>query len=106
MRSRFASSWKSLGLALGLALALGATRVEAEARIDLNAASVEELETLPGIGPSRARAIVEWRADGAFVEVEDLADVPGVGEALVDRLRDRIVVGRAPTGGTSGQARP
>lgn len=93
-------------MAAGVVLAFGASGVRAETRIDLNAASAEELETLPGIGPSRARAIVEWRADGAFVEVDDLADVPGVGDALVDRLRDRIVVGRAPTQGAPDPSRP
>jgi competence protein ComEA len=62
--------------------------------VDLNRASLKELEALPGIGPARASAIVRWRGEhGSFRTVDDLLDVPGIGPATLERLRARVVVG-------------
>jgi competence protein ComEA len=64
------------------------------ARVNLNRASAEELETLPGIGPARARAIIRWREEhGRFRKVEDVLGVPGVGPATLERLRPLVRVG-------------
>ncbi len=64
-----------------------------DGRLDLNRALQEELETLPGIGPAKASAIVEHReANGPFAEPGDLREVPGIGEATFQRLADRVVV--------------
>jgi len=61
--------------------------------IDINRATVEELDTLPGIGPSIASAIVEHRErSGPFASVEDLLDVPGIGDAKLAQLRDLVTV--------------
>jgi competence protein ComEA len=61
--------------------------------LDLNAASAEELEALPGVGPSIAAAIVEHRErHGPFRSVEDLLDVPGIGPARLEELRDLVTV--------------
>jgi competence protein ComEA len=61
--------------------------------VDLNRAGVEELESLPGIGPARAHAIVEHReAHGPFAEPGDLRAVPGIGEATFQRLADLVTV--------------
>jgi competence protein ComEA len=61
--------------------------------VDVNAAGVEELDGLPGIGPALAARIVEWRArNGRFRSVEALAEVPGIGPATVERLRPRVRV--------------
>jgi len=63
--------------------------------VDLNLAGPEELARLPGIGPSRAGAIVAWRARyGPFRGVEDLVRVPGIGPKTVEGLRGRVGVGR------------
>jgi len=63
-------------------------------RLNLNRASLEELEALPGIGPTRARAIARWRREqGAFEAVEDLLEVPGIGPATLEQLRPLVVVG-------------
>lgn len=63
--------------------------------VDINAAGTEELARLPGIGSSRAGAIVAWRArHGRFRAIEELARVPGVGPKTVEGLRGRVVVGR------------
>jgi competence protein ComEA len=59
--------------------------------IDLNAATVEQLDTLPGVGPVTAAAIVAWRdAHGSFTSVEQLGDVDGIGPARLDKLRDLV----------------
>ncbi len=64
------------------------------ARLNLNDASLEELETLPGIGPARARAILRWREErGFFRELEELLEVPGIGPATIERLRPLAGVG-------------
>ncbi len=59
--------------------------------IDLNTASVAELEGLSGVGPVLASKIVTYRAtNGPFDVVEDLLDVPGIGEAKLAGMRDDI----------------
>jgi competence protein ComEA len=69
------------------------TAPEPPAAVNLNVASVAELEKLPGIGPSIARRIVEYRdRHGPFVSVDSLSDVWGIGPRLVDRLRDLVIV--------------
>jgi competence protein ComEA len=81
-----------------LCSAIAATAVaagNAPARVDVNAASAAELEQLPGIGPSLARAIVEHRTHAPFKRPEDLRDVKGVGDRLYERLKDQITVGDA-----------
>ncbi|MGE2723905.1 ComEA family DNA-binding protein [Mycolicibacterium pulveris] len=61
--------------------------------VDLNTATVEQLDTLPGIGPVTASAIVAWRdANGPFSSVEQLGDVDGIGPARLEKLRDRVRV--------------
>jgi competence ComEA-like helix-hairpin-helix protein len=67
--------------------------VDAPPRVNLNSASVSELDGLPGIGPARAAAILQEReARGPFASVEALSRVPGLGPAAIARLRDRVVV--------------
>jgi competence protein ComEA len=61
--------------------------------VDLNTATVEQLDTLPGVGPVTAAAIVAWRdANGRFTSVDQLADVDGIGPARLDKLRDLVHV--------------
>lgn len=61
--------------------------------IDLNTATVEELVTLPRIGPALAQRIIEYRdAHGGFQSIEELLKVRGIGEATLERLRDRVTV--------------
>ncbi|PRC49968.1 hypothetical protein C6A85_71980, partial [Mycobacterium sp. ITM-2017-0098] len=61
--------------------------------IDLNAATVEQLDTLPGIGPVTAAAIIAWRdANGPFTSIDQLGDVDGIGPARLDKLRDLVRV--------------
>jgi comEA protein len=64
--------------------------------IDINAASVQELDELPGIGPAIAGRIVEYREkNGPFSKIEDLMEVRGIGEKKFLNLRDRVTVAAA-----------
>ncbi|ETB30642.1 membrane protein, partial [Mycobacterium avium subsp. hominissuis 10-4249] len=61
--------------------------------VDLNTATVQELDALPGVGPVTAAAIVAWRqANGRFTSVEQLADVEGIGPARLEKLRALVRV--------------
>ncbi len=61
--------------------------------IDLNAATLTELDTLPGVGPATAQAILDERERrGGFGSVEELLDVRGIGEAKLAALRDLVRV--------------
>jgi competence protein ComEA len=61
--------------------------------VDLNTATVEQLDTLPGVGPVTAAAIVAWRqANGRFGSVDQLADVDGIGPARLEKLRPLVTV--------------
>ena len=61
--------------------------------INLNSATSAQLDTLPGVGPSTAKAIISYRnRKGPFGKVEDLLNVPGIGPAKVAALRDQVTV--------------
>lgn len=63
-------------------------------RININTATVEELDTLPRIGPSTAQAIVDYRTqNGPFKTVQDIMKVPGIGPATYDLIKNLITVG-------------
>ncbi len=67
--------------------------VSSTAPVNLNTADPEALETLPGIGPSIAAAIVRYRQEnGFFSRVEGLLDVPGIGEAKLEQLSSLVSV--------------
>jgi len=67
---------------------------QAAESLDLNVADVTALDSLPGVGPSRARAIVRYReTNGPFHAVQELARVPGFGPAALGRLQGRVRVG-------------
>ncbi|MDH3628831.1 MAG: helix-hairpin-helix domain-containing protein [Acidobacteriota bacterium] len=62
----------------------------------LNQATVEQLQTLPGVGPSIARRIVEFRDQhGAFERLEDLMRVKGVGEKTFLKLKPHLKLGKS-----------
>ncbi|HEX5142388.1 MAG TPA: ComEA family DNA-binding protein [Mycobacterium sp.] len=61
--------------------------------LDLNAATAEQLDALPGVGPVTAAAIVAWRdKNGRFRSVDQLGDVDGIGPARLEKLRDLVRV--------------
>lgn len=78
---------------LAVALAAGAEAPPAAAVVNVNTATVEELVRLPGIGESKARAILDYRKErGAFRSVEQLREVKGIGDAALERIRSQVVV--------------
>jgi len=61
--------------------------------MNLNTATVTDLDSLPRIGPATAQKIVDWRtAHGRFTSVDDLLSVAGIGQKTVDGLRDLVTV--------------
>jgi competence protein ComEA len=61
--------------------------------VDLNSATAEQLDSLPGVGPATAAAIISYRDQhGPFRSVEGLLDVRGIGDAKLGSLRDLVTV--------------
>ena len=60
--------------------------------VNLNTATAAELDTLPGIGPALADAIMHARAEQPFATVDDLRRVRGIGDARFEQLRDLVTV--------------
>ncbi|MGH4009603.1 MAG: helix-hairpin-helix domain-containing protein [Pseudonocardiaceae bacterium] len=62
-------------------------------KVDLNAATMEQLDVLPGVGPVTAQRILDWRAaHGRFTSVDQLREVDGIGPARLARLKDLVRV--------------
>lgn len=80
----------TLLLCISLGVSSGVLAQEV-APINVNTADAELLAELPGVGPSRADAIIEEReTNGAFDSAADLERVSGIGPATVDRMRDQV----------------
>ncbi len=61
--------------------------------ININTATKEELETISGIGSSKADAIISYREEnGEFSSIEDIKNVPGIGESLYEKIKDYITI--------------
>lgn len=60
-------------------------------KVNINKAEASELETLPGIGPSKSQAIIEYRnTNGKFNSIEDIRSISGIGEKTFEKLKDKI----------------
>ena len=82
---------------LSLALALALCSFAATAAVNLNTATMEELVALPGIGPSKAQAILDYRnKNGAFKSIEELKDVKGIGAKRYEKIKGELTVVSAP----------
>lgn len=67
------------------------------AAVDINTASESQLESLPGIGPGKAKAIIaERKANGPFKSVDDLGRVKGIADKTIAELRSQATVGASP----------
>ena len=97
------TAWKkvvAVGLLCGLTLGpidRSWSSEAAGARINLNTASATELARLPGIGPSKAQAIVDYRSKEPFTKADDLRKVKGIGDKLYESIKDQVTVGDAPS---------
>jgi competence protein ComEA len=70
-----------------------ATGAAPAGKIDLNRATLEQLDTLPGVGPVTAQRILDWRTQhGRFSAVEQLREVEGIGERRFSQLRTQVTV--------------
>lgn len=73
--------------------AAGVSPAKAVAKVNLNRASADELQTLPGVGPVLAQRMVEWRrAHGRYRTVDDLREVKGIGKKRLEQLRSLVTV--------------
>lgn len=98
---------RAVGLLAGLLAALGSApaaaqepaseevttpAVDPDAPVDLNTATAAELESLPGIGPSRAQAIIAYRENHRFERIEQIMRVRGIGRSTFRQIRERLRV--------------
>lgn len=73
--------------------ATGGAEPTGDTKVNVNTASADQLDTLPGVGPATAAAILDERdRRGTFSSVEDLLDVRGIGEAKLEGLRDLVTL--------------
>lgn len=64
-----------------------------ENKVNINTASINELDTLSGIGPSKAEAIIKYREEnGTFKSIEEIKNVTGIGEALFEKFKENITI--------------
>jgi competence protein ComEA len=97
---------RSLAALLVAVLLLAAgSALAADAPVNINTASADELATVSGIGPAKAAAIVEHRdKNGQFKSVDDLKLVRGIGDKMLEQLRPQLTVGAGGTAAKSGAA--
>ncbi len=94
-------------LLLGLALSISAQSKKSppEKPLDLNSATVDQLQTLPSVGPVTAKAIVRFREkSGPFRRVEDLLVIRGITKKRLEQIRAYVIVVAPPD--STGRARP
>jgi len=94
---------KLIALLVGLAI----VAFNALAAVNVNTATPEQLETLNGIGPAKAKAIVDYRTkNGPFKTVEELDNVPGIGQGILGKIKADVTVSGATTVKAAEPAKP
>ncbi|MDS4055234.1 helix-hairpin-helix domain-containing protein, partial [Accumulibacter sp.] len=85
-----------------LLLALLMVTLNVFAGVNVNTANEKELQMLTGIGPAKAKAIIDFRTkNGEFKAVDDLLKVPGIGPAVLGKMRSDVTLSGATTGKAS-----
>lgn len=96
MQSRIQRSLTALAIAMLVGMSGGSDAFgEVDHRVDINTASAAELASLPGIGDSKAQAIVEYRSADPFKSIEDLKKVKGIGDKTFEALKPSLMVSEA-----------
>ena len=95
------AGWSRIVTVVALLAALTVTGVvhAADAGVNLNTATQEELLALPGIGPSKAKAIIDYRTAHPFKSVEEVKNVRGIGDHMFESLKAKISVGPVASSG-------
>ncbi len=94
---RMRPAW-AVVLCVGLAIAPIAALAQkgstpSSEKVNLNTATLEQLQTLPGVGPAIAKSIVEYRTKvGKFSKIEEILNVKGIGEKKFQRMKDRLTL--------------
>lgn len=90
-----------LAVLMTTGVAVAAGKPAPAGKVNLNAASAQQLEELPGVGPKLAARIVEYRQkSGAFKSIQDLMNVKGIGEKNFEKLQGFLSLGDAPKAAT------
>jgi len=84
-------------------LAVAPPLLAAERGLNLNTATQEELVSLPGLGPAKAKAIIDYRNAHPFKTIEEVKNVRGIGDHLYESLKEKITVG--PVASSAGDGR-
>ena len=80
-------------IALAPMTASAAPTADAGPLVDINTATAQELDALPGVGEKLAAAIIEYREkNGVFRAPEDIMNVPGIGSGKYEKMKDRLTV--------------
>ncbi|MBA2873550.1 helix-hairpin-helix domain-containing protein [Thermaerobacillus caldiproteolyticus] len=78
---------------VSMAAAVNASASSETTKIDINTASLEEIQQLQGIGPTKAAAIIAYREEhGPFRKIEDLLKVTGIGEKSLEKMKEQIII--------------
>jgi competence protein ComEA len=100
----FATLAAAAMLIAGIGMAQAATSFDGV--VNLNTASAEQLTEIPGIGPAKARAIIEHRSETPFKTVEDVKLVKGIGDKLFAKISSNLTVDGQTSLGGAPNAQP
>jgi len=104
MKSTTRKRITAMALLAALNLAAAAPGLGDTPPVDINTATAAELETINGIGPAKARAIVDYREEnGKYASVDDLRSVAGIGDKLLERMRPQVRVSAAEESDTKAE---
>lgn len=66
--------------------------IEENKLVNINTATIDELQTIKGVGESKAKSIIEYRKENKFTKIEDIKNVSGIGDSLFEKIKDYITI--------------